>query len=309
MRNIMSEKTFSSCFFSNLINSSTNNHFSLSEYFTYEYSSEFDYYYQLPSEICHKSVAVPSSFSYEASNINAICLIHTTKGAGQLFVESTDSHIEKTELTKDSLAIIDCRKYHKLLCNHNIWEYTICFFNTHILDYYINKIYEKGNIIYRLGSNIDAQIYLEQILKNYIDDEIHGILRSKDITKLFSHLCIAATLENNYDCHIPSYLIDLRSKFDNNYYEQYSLDDIAISYRVNKYRLCREFAKYYEHTPIQYLNKVRIDKAKHLLRTTDDKIVEISQTVGIENTNHFIRLFKEKTGTTPLKYRKGSLNF
>ena len=55
---------------------------------------------------------------------------------------------------------------------------------------------------------------------------------------------------------------------------------------------------------MQYLNKIRIDKAKELLLDTDDKIVEISQSVGIENTNHFIRLFKEKTGVTPLTYRR-----
>ena len=60
----------------------------------------------------------------------------------------------------------------------------------------------------------------------------------------------------------------------------------------------------FRSTPMQYLNKIRIDKAKEMLLHTDDKIVEISQTVGIENANHFIRLFKEKTGVTPLTYRR-----
>ena len=55
---------------------------------------------------------------------------------------------------------------------------------------------------------------------------------------------------------------------------------------------------------IKYLNRIRIEKAKELLISTDEKIVEISQMVGIENTNHFIRLFKEKTGVTPLTYRR-----
>lgn len=52
------------------------------------------------------------------------------------------------------------------------------------------------------------------------------------------------------------------------------------------------------------MNRIRIEKAKELLISTDEKIVEISQMVGIENTNHFIRLFKEKTGVTPLTYRR-----
>ena len=37
-----------------------------------------------------------------------------------------------------------------------------------------------------------------------------------------------------------------------------------------------------------------------------DKIGVIGQRVGIENTNHFIRLFKDKTGVTPLYYRKAT---
>lgn len=96
----------------------------------------------------------------------------------------------------------------------------------------------------------------------------------------------------------------MRQRFDQAYDRPYSLDELALEYGINKFRLCREFAKYYEYTPIQYLNKVRIDHAKNLLLETDEKIVEISQMVGIENTNHFIRLFKEKTGVTPLTYRK-----
>ncbi len=49
---------------------------------------------------------------------------------------------------------------------------------------------------------------------------------------------------------------------------------------------------------------MRIERAKELLLNTDEKIVDISQMVGIENPNHFIRLFKEKTGVTPLTYRR-----
>lgn len=96
----------------------------------------------------------------------------------------------------------------------------------------------------------------------------------------------------------------MHHRFNTTYFEIYSLDELAVEYKINKFRLCREFAKYYEYTPIQYLNKIRIDKAKELLLSTDEKIVAISQMVGFENTNHFIRLFKEKTGVTPLTYRR-----
>lgn len=92
--------------------------------------------------------------------------------------------------------------------------------------------------------------------------------------------------------------------FDNDYDEPFSLEESANKYHINKYRLCREFSAYFGNTPLQYLNNIRIDQAKDLLINTDEKISTIGQMVGFENTNHFIRLFKSKTGVTPLAYRK-----
>lgn len=77
-----------------------------------------------------------------------------------------------------------------------------------------------------------------------------------------------------------------------------------FGHEVNKFTLIRQFSRYYLDTPLQYLNKVRIDKAKELLLYTHEKIGAIGQTVGIDNTNHFIRLFKEKTGVSPSVYRR-----
>lgn len=55
---------------------------------------------------------------------------------------------------------------------------------------------------------------------------------------------------------------------------------------------------------IDYVNKERIERAKLLLRTSDDKIYKIAKTLGIDNAKYFFRLFKKMTGYTPEAYRK-----
>ncbi len=75
---------------------------------------------------------------------------------------------------------------------------------------------------------------------------------------------------------------------------------------MSRYRLCREFVKYFNESPIQYLNQKRIVMAKELLTQTDKRVNEVGQIIGFENTNHFIRLFKQKTGVTPLEFRRSS---
>lgn len=300
----MSQKLFSTDFFSCLIASETSNRFSLSDYFENAYNQEYDFCKALPYELCHKNVSVTSPFSYEVSNLEALCILYTTKGVGKLFCENANGINAGYDLTKDTLAMIDCRQNHKLICQHNIWEYTICFVSAGILSYYDKKIRSLGDFIFRLDKYSDILAALEQVLRNNTDDELHGILRSRDLINFFTQLYLVRAIERTGSYHIPSYIADMHHRFNTAYFEIYSLDELAVEYKINKFRLCREFAKYYEYTPIQYLNKIRIDKAKELLLNTDEKIVAISQMVGFENTNHFIRLFKEKTGVTPLTYRR-----
>lgn len=45
---------------------------------------------------------------------------------------------------------------------------------------------------------------------------------------------------------------------------------------------------------------------KRLLLTTDLSVHEVGSQVGIENTNHFINLFKKDTGTTPLSFKQAA---
>jgi AraC-like DNA-binding protein len=67
--------------------------------------------------------------------------------------------------------------------------------------------------------------------------------------------------------------------------------------------LARCLKKYTGMSPLQYLHDLQIRKAKSLLERTELSVAEISQQVGIENTNYFIRLFRKLSGITPGQYR------
>lgn len=55
---------------------------------------------------------------------------------------------------------------------------------------------------------------------------------------------------------------------------------------------------------IEYLNKVRVEEAKKLLDTTDDKTYEISEKVGYSDYKYFSSVFKKLTGFSPSQYKK-----
>lgn len=55
---------------------------------------------------------------------------------------------------------------------------------------------------------------------------------------------------------------------------------------------------------VDYLKKIRINKAKRMLEETDEKIIHISKMVGYNNYKHFMKIFKLFCGVSPSEYRK-----
>ena len=83
-----------------------------------------------------------------------------------------------------------------------------------------------------------------------------------------------------------------------------SLGMLADLMNVNSAYLGRSFKKECKVFFSDYLNSVRIEKAKQLLLETADKGTQIARAVGFENYNYFYITFKKLTGETPSGYRE-----
>ena len=54
----------------------------------------------------------------------------------------------------------------------------------------------------------------------------------------------------------------------------------------------------------EYLTRLRLTRAKELLRATDLPVSEVAYRVGMENTSYFISVFRSREGATPQQYRR-----
>ncbi len=138
---------------------------------------------------------------------------------------------------------------------------------------------------------------------------ISPVISNKLFTDLFTDLFFWQQKPEGSHSDFPRHVADLKNWCDTHYSDKFSLDELAELFGISKYKLCRDFSNYYDISPLQYLNRQRISSAKKLLITTTDCIYEIGNAVGIENTNHFINLFKKYTGTTPNEFRHSHLSF
>ncbi|WP_194610842.1 AraC family transcriptional regulator [Clostridium vitabionis] len=89
-----------------------------------------------------------------------------------------------------------------------------------------------------------------------------------------------------------------------NYSHEISITDVANYAGVSRSTLYRQFVKYMNQTPQEYLESFRLNRARALLIETPLSIRAIANSVGISNAMYFSRIFRKGTGLTPTRYRE-----
>ena len=85
--------------------------------------------------------------------------------------------------------------------------------------------------------------------------------------------------------------------------QQWTLQQMADQCDIQRTRLNTVFQKLTGGTPMEYLSRLRIERAKTLLRETDIKVIDIAFECGFGSSQYFANTFKHSTGMTPSRYR------
>ena len=89
-----------------------------------------------------------------------------------------------------------------------------------------------------------------------------------------------------------------------NYMKKITLDDIAESVYMSKSHVSKIFNTEMHTSITAYINKIRVEKAKKLLRASTLSIAEIATLTGFEGQSYFAKQFKYSTGVSPNKFRE-----
>ena len=103
---------------------------------------------------------------------------------------------------------------------------------------------------------------------------------------------------------VPAVLQKVRQYLHEQYAQKITLDTLSARYNISKYHLQRSFQRYFGQSPGEYLTRLRLTRAKELLRATDLPVSEVAYRVGMENTSYFISVFRAREGATPQQYRR-----
>jgi YesN/AraC family two-component response regulator len=159
-----------------------------------------------------------------------------------------------------------------------------------------------GIIILTGYSSKDVAI---EALKGHADDYIEKPLDPEKIKEIINRV-LQVKRVNGQEASggIEGKIKEARRFAERNCYKKISLKDTAEAVCLSPKYLSRVFKENTGESFSEYRLRIKIKKAKELLDKSGYNVNEVSNKLGYENAESFIRQFKKITGYTPTGYRK-----
>ncbi|MFD0697534.1 response regulator [Paenibacillus sp. GCM10027628] len=88
------------------------------------------------------------------------------------------------------------------------------------------------------------------------------------------------------------------------YTKDITLQEISSKFHLNREYISRKFKHEFQETVVDYISRIRVEKAKMLLLSPHLKIVQVAQMVGYQDEKYFSRVFKKVAHMSPSDFRR-----
>jgi len=150
------------------------------------------------------------------------------------------------------------------------------------------------NALADLTVHFIQRIYNANIANHVERHFSHEIRRSYESTGYF---------DGQINQHPDEDIVQAQMWLQDNYAKEVRFGDVAERFDMSVRSFNRRFKAATNKSPLQYLQEIRIQTAKDLLKTSNLTISEIAFKVGYSDMGHFTALFKKMLATTPSDYR------
>ncbi|WP_323814370.1 GlxA family transcriptional regulator [Cellvibrio sp. NN19] len=160
-----------------------------------------------------------------------------------------------------------------------------------------------------------GNLYCAASVNSLADLTVHFIHRffgkaiASHVERHFSHEIRQAYdtsgfFEAEQNPHPDEEITQIQIWLQDNYQRDILFPQVANRFSMSVRTLNRRFKNALGQTPLDYLQEIRINIAKDLLKTSNLSISEVADKVGYQDTGYFNALFKKKLATTPNAYRE-----
>lgn len=191
-----------------------------------------------------------------------------------------------------------------------------CFFNFDVIENSYNNFKEqfpefsnliKNDILYIHSVDTENKS-IRDIFIRMIDEQLSALPCSYDILIGYLPILITNILRNTKTHNFKriysnNRTVDEAIRYINAHmYSKVSLNEIAAHLHISPSLLCRQFKKYTGMTTSEFINILRVNKIKDVLKNTDKPISGIPEMFTC-NIDYLKKVFKRETGMTIKEYR------
>lgn len=121
-------------------------------------------------------------------------------------------------------------------------------------------------------------------------------LRHQALLRLAQH-------KDSTTADLLSRLLQARQFIEASYTERFKTRDVADYVALSEFHFARLFKTAFDITVRQYVIRLRLDKARHLLEQPQSTVTGVALEAGYGSLSSFIHAFTERFGASPAQYR------
>ena len=154
----------------------------------------------------------------------------------------------------------------------------------------------------------------DKFVENYVDSleqilKLPQSIQSNMVKNKFEEIMLylihqnGAVFLNSMIQNIDDKISRLTNIAENNKHNKLNLEELAFLCNMSISTFKREFFKLYQNTPMKWFNDQRLNHMAFVLKTTQNRPIELYEDAGYENFSNFVQAFKKKFGMTPKQYQ------
>ncbi len=155
------------------------------------------------------------------------------------------------------------------------------------------------------GADVNLKALEEAYFQTQVFDQAQYEAMLRLLATFAEHLAtISNSIELEDDEQEPALVSNAKRYIQDRFNERISLDEAAKAVNASTRHFCKVFKQATGITFTDYLARVRVEKAKHLLQNPHLRVSEIAFETGFDSISQFNRSFKRIAGTTPTQFRE-----
>ena len=257
-------------------------------------------------EFKHHTSLADDPLRNEEMHIHDVCEIYVNVSGGGIFMIENNLY----PVSRGDMILTRPNEMHHGLFQHNEPHEHYCIWfsagaNSTWLDRFYRRERGEGNLLSLSTPNKEKLLRLLATMER----ELGGAGDPRRATALFMQLLLLIEDEataSTERAEFPYPLSAILEEIGRRYREPIRMAEIAERYFISQSTLNRTFQTHLRISPHEYLENLRLARAKRMLSQGAD-VTETARECGFSDCSHFIMLFRRRFGMTPGKYRKESV--